>query len=160
MNSSIPQQQDNIISGARNKVIYTTGVFDLLHLGHLNILLKAKSYGTTLVVGIQGDISVYRTKGEYPILTEKERVEQLEMLPFVDETLIYYHSNQIPYYQMINPHVVVQGSDWFSSGEEREKMATYLRHKNIELVLVDRTPSISTSEIKRRIAERSKLLGQ
>lgn len=130
--------------------VYTTGVFDILHRGHINVLLEAKKLGDRLVVGIQDDESVYAAKGKYPTLSVQERVAQLESLPFVDEVIVYEGTEQISHLKKIAPQIMVQGDDWFLSGE-REAIIRHLKKHDIRLVLVPYTEEISSSEIKKRV---------
>ena len=133
-------------------IVYTTGVFDLLHRGHFNLLTKARALGSKLVVGVQEDDSIQKCKGRKPILTTEERVEQLQALPFVSEVITYRGADQIPYYKQVRPDIIVQGDDWIHSGD-RSKLIDYLRKKDIRLVLYPYTKGISSTEIKRRVAE-------
>lgn len=130
--------------------VYTTGVFDLLHRGHINILTKARELGDRLVVGVQADESATFWKGKRPVLSTQERVEQLTSLPFVDEVLVYEDVDQIPNYEKVKPDVVVQGDDWIQSGD-RTRLIQYLKEHHIRLVLFPYTQGISSTEIKRRI---------
>lgn len=134
------------------KKVYTTGVFDILHREHINVLSKARGLGDYLVVGIQEDAWVYKSKGRYPVLSTEERVEQVKALPFVDEVLVYKDVNQIPIYKKLKPHIVVQGADWIRTGD-RAKMIEYIKNNNIQLVLVPYVEGVSSSDIKRRIVE-------
>jgi glycerol-3-phosphate cytidylyltransferase len=133
-------------------VIYTTGVFDILHLGHINILREASRLGDRLIVGVQDDYSVWRSKGKRPILNMYERMEQIKALPFVYDVIMYTGTDQIPYYEMVQPNVVVQGSDWEKSGD-RTELLQYLKRKNIDLIIYPYTEKISSTEIKRRVIE-------
>lgn len=132
------------------KKVYTTGVFDIMHRGHLNILTQAAALGD-LIVGIQSDKWVEKLKGRPPVLSLEERVAQLKSLPFVSSVLVYGDPDQIPLYESIKPEIIVQGDDWLHSGD-RSKALEYLRDHNIRLVLLPRTEGISTTEIRKRIA--------
>lgn len=129
--------------------VYSTGVFDVLHKGHINVLLRASELGE-LIVGLQNDEWVTKTKG-MPILTEQERKEQLEALPFVKEVILYGDPNQVPQLEKIKPDIMVQGDDWLQSGDRLETIA-YMESHKIKLVLVPRTRGISSTEIRRRVA--------
>lgn len=132
------------------KKIYTTGVFDILHRGHLNVLLEAKKLGDHLVVGVQDDEGVFQSKGKPPTLSEFERVAQLEALPFVDEVRVYRGVDQVPHLKDVQPAMMVQGDDWPRTGE-RNGILKYLDEQGIKLVLIPYTTDISSSEIKKRV---------
>ncbi len=130
--------------------VYTTGVFDILHRGHLNILTQAAALGE-LTVGIMSDQGVESTKGTRPILSIDEREAQIRSLPFVTEVIRYTDVDQRQNYTAIKPDIVVQGDDWLFS-EDRTSAIGYLREHGIRLVLLPRTQGISTTEIRKRVA--------
>lgn len=132
--------------------VYTTGVFDILHRGHLNILTQAAALGE-LTVGIMTDQGVEDTKGARPILTLEERDAQIRSLPFVAEVIHYTDTDQRPNYAALRPDIVVQGDDWLFSAD-RSAALDFLRQNRIRLVLLPRTQGISTTEIRKRV-ERS-----
>ena len=132
-------------------IVYTSGVFDILHRGHLNVLIKARALGDRLVVGIQKDKAVFESKGCFPTLSTHERVEQMRALPFVDEVIIYHSgTDQTEALDSIKPDIMVQGDDW-PLQTDRAKVIEYLNNHNIKLVLIPYTKEISDTEIKRRI---------
>jgi len=134
-------------------VVYTSGVFDILHRGHLNILNHARTLGKKLTVGIQNDQAVFENKGYYPVLKTKERLEQMRSLPFVDEVIEYYSGvNQASILAKVKPDTMIQGDDWPLQAD-RTKVMQYLKDHGIKLVLVPYTKEISDTEIKRRIWE-------
>ena len=133
--------------------VYTTGVFDILHRGHLNILTQAAALGE-VTVGIMSDQGVECTKGARPILSLEERDAQVRSLPFVADVIHYTDPDQRDNYARIRPDIVVQGDDWpFSRGPVAA--LSFLRDNNIRLVLLPRTSGISTTEIRKRV-ERSR----
>lgn len=129
---------------------YTTGVFDILHRGHLNILTQAAALGE-LTVGIMTDHGVEATKGARPILSLEERDAQIRSLPFVSQVIHYTDPDQRNNYATLKPDIVVQGDDWLHSGD-RTTALNYLREHKIRLVLLPRTAGISTTEIRNRVA--------
>ena len=136
-------------------VVYTTGVFDLLHIGHINILKKAHGLGDELIVGVQEDNSVYEQKGETPILNCQERMLMLEALDFVNRTVGYKNTDQLEMLDSIKPNIMVQGSDWEDSSD-RTLIKKYLIDNNIKLVQFPYTDNLSTTEIKNRIYKKQK----
>ena len=130
--------------------VMTSGVFDTLHLGHINILTRAKQQGDYLIVGIQDDESTKKSKGKYPTLNFEEREKQVKALPFVDEIVKYSDVDQRELWSKIKPNIVVQGDDYVHSGD-RTNALLYLKEQNIRLMLFPRTEGISSTEIKQRI---------
>ena len=130
--------------------VYTTGVFDILHRGHLNILTQAAALGD-VTVGIMSDRGVEETKGSRPILSLEEREAQIRSLPFVDDVIHYTDVDQCANYAAIKPDIVVQGDDWLFSAD-RTSALRYFSDHGIRLVLPPRTQGISTSDIRRRVA--------
>lgn len=95
------------------KLVFTNGCFDLLHLGHIRYLKKAKSLGDFLVVGLNSDRSVKKIKGEKrPILPEKERAEILSSLWFVDYVVLFNEETPERLIKELEPDVLVKGADW------------------------------------------------
>ena len=129
--------------------IYTTGVFDILHRGHLNILTQAAALGD-LTVGIMTDKGIEGSKGKRPILTLEERDAQIRSLPWVAEVIHYSSTDQRPHYAALEPDIVVQGDDWLYSADRSDALE-FLREHQIRLVLLPRTEGISTSEIRKRV---------
>ncbi|MHB8337126.1 MAG: D-glycero-beta-D-manno-heptose 1-phosphate adenylyltransferase [Ignavibacteriaceae bacterium] len=95
------------------KVVFTNGVFDLIHAGHVDYLIKAKSLGDILIVGMNSDASVKRIKGNSrPILAEKERAFIISNLKPVDFVTIFEEDTPANLIQNIIPDVLVKGADW------------------------------------------------
>ena len=94
-------------------VVFTNGVFDILHKGHFELLKQARSLGTKLVVGINSDTSVKRLKGNSrPINNEKTRIEQLEALPWVDEVFVFNDDTPYNLIKKLKPALIVKGGDY------------------------------------------------
>ena len=97
----------------KRKVIFTNGVFDILHTGHIELLRFAKSLGEKLVVAINSDASVKRLKGEdRPINNQEDRKRVLEALYFVDEVIIFDEDGPSNLVDTILPNVLVKGGEW------------------------------------------------
>ena len=93
--------------------VFTNGVFDLLHIGHLRYLQEARGLGDALLVGVNSDRSVRLLKGPgRPITAEQERAEILAALTCVDGVVIFDEETPRDLIQAIQPDVLVKGSDW------------------------------------------------
>jgi D-beta-D-heptose 7-phosphate kinase/D-beta-D-heptose 1-phosphate adenosyltransferase len=98
---------------ANQKVVFTNGVFDLLHPGHVRYLREARALGDLLIVGVNADESVRRNKGEgRPITPELERAELLAALACVDAVTIFGEDTPAEVIRAIQPDVLVKGADW------------------------------------------------
>jgi rfaE bifunctional protein nucleotidyltransferase chain/domain len=94
-------------------VVFTNGCFDLLHVGHIRYLVRAKSEGDILVVGLNSDRSVRGLKGpDRPIQREDDRAEILSALRFVDYVVIFDEPTPIGLITALKPDVLVKGEDW------------------------------------------------
>jgi rfaE bifunctional protein nucleotidyltransferase chain/domain len=94
-------------------VVFTNGVFDLLHPGHVRYLEVARSLGDVLIVGLNGDASVRRNKGpERPITPQAERAEVLLALTAVEAVVIFDEDTPAEIIAAIQPDVLVKGADW------------------------------------------------
>jgi rfaE bifunctional protein nucleotidyltransferase chain/domain len=94
-------------------IVFTNGVFDLLHVGHLRYLQQARELGDALIVGLNSDRSVREIKGpDRPITAEAERAEILEALTCVDGVAIFDDATPYDLIQTLQPDVLVKGADW------------------------------------------------
>jgi D-beta-D-heptose 7-phosphate kinase/D-beta-D-heptose 1-phosphate adenosyltransferase len=94
-------------------MVFTNGVFDLLHVGHLRYLQQARGLGDALIVGLNSDRSVRAIKGpDRPITSEAERAEVLEALDCVDGVVIFDEATPHDLIAAIQPDILVKGADW------------------------------------------------
>ena len=95
------------------KVVFTNGVFDILHRGHVEYLLKAKSMGDILIVGMNTDASVKRIKGDLrPIVNENDRAFILSQLGCVDAVCLFDEDTPLNLISAIVPDILVKGADY------------------------------------------------
>jgi rfaE bifunctional protein nucleotidyltransferase chain/domain len=95
------------------RVVFTNGVFDLLHPGHVRYLQQARSLGDMLIVGLNADASVRRNKGpDRPITPQDERAEVLGALECVDAVVIFEEDTPAEIVRLVQPDVLVKGADW------------------------------------------------
>ena len=99
--------------GVRGRVVFTNGVFDLLHPGHVDVLAQARALGDALVVGLNSDMSVRRLKGqERPVRTEAERAYVLAALRDVDAVVVFSEDTPQDLIRHLRPDVLVKGGDY------------------------------------------------
>jgi len=95
------------------RIVFTNGVFDILHRGHIELLEKAKSWGDVLVVGINSDSSTKRLKGPHrPIISQKDRARVLGALRPVDFVCVFTEDTPLNLIKALCPHVLVKGSEY------------------------------------------------
>ena len=98
---------------ATKKLIFTNGVFDILHRGHVSYLLEARNLGDALIIGVNADASVRRLKGENrPIQSETDRAHILASLKCADAIVIFDEDTPLELITHVLPDVLVKGSDW------------------------------------------------
>ena len=103
----------NKLKSEGKKIVFTNGCFDVLHAGHVDYLMKAKSFGDVLVVGLNSDVSVRSIKGEKrPIVPENERAFILSNLKSVDYVALFDEDTPEELIKSITPDVLVKGADW------------------------------------------------
>ena len=122
------------------KRVITFGTFDLFHIGHLNILERAKNQGDYLIVGVSSDQLNFSKKQKYPICSEENRLNNLSTLRFVDEVFVE-DSLELKgeYIEKYEADVLVMGDDWVGKFDEYKRVC--------DVVYLDRTPSISTTKL-------------
>lgn len=94
-------------------VVFTNGVFDLLHPGHVRYLQRARALGDALIIGLNADVSVRRYKGpDRPINPEAERAEVLAALACVDAVVVFSEDTPAEIIRLVQPDILVKGADW------------------------------------------------
>jgi rfaE bifunctional protein nucleotidyltransferase chain/domain len=95
------------------KVVFTNGVFDLLHIGHITYLAKASELGDKLVIGLNSDISVKRIKGDdRPVNDQNSRAALLAALFFVDGIVLFEENTPLNLITSLMPNILVKGADY------------------------------------------------
>jgi D-beta-D-heptose 7-phosphate kinase/D-beta-D-heptose 1-phosphate adenosyltransferase len=134
-----------------HRIVFTNGVFDILHPGHLRYLQHARSLGDALIVGLNADASVRRNKGaERPINPQEERAEILEALECVDAVVLFEEDTPDRIIKAIQPDILVKGADW---GEHAIVGRDTVEARGGRVVRVSIEQGFSTTEIIRKIRE-------
>ena len=127
------------------KIIFSNGCFDLLHIGHNDLLAKARSLGDVLIVGLNSDVSIKALKGDKrPIQNQKVRFNNLLKLNSVDLIIIFEEETPLKLIKKIQPNIIVKGQDY--------KLKHVVGYNTIkgwggEVVLVPLTKGYSTTSI-------------
>ena len=132
------------------KLGYTQGVYDMFHIGHLNIINKAKEQCDYLIVGVNSDELVKTYKNKTPIINEAERLEIIQNLKAVDRAIIVNTLNKREIWNKIHFEAIFIGDDWKGNKrwEETEKIMNTIGAK---LIYLPYTKGISTSSLTETI---------
>ena len=145
-----------LAAGARadgRRVVFTNGVFDLLHPGHVDVLTEARRQGDALVVGLNADDSVRRLKGpERPVRSEAERAYVLAALEVVDAVVVFGEDTPLALVRRLEPDVIVKGGDY---SEATVVGAREVRARGGDVVIVPLTPGQSTTSIIEKLRGRT-----
>lgn len=133
------------------KIGYTTGVFDMFHIGHLNLLRRAKEQCETLIVGVTTDELCYKRKKKYPIINEYERMAIIDAISYVDKVIPQKDMNKERVIKEIGADVVFVGSDWKGT-ETWNKYEEEFAKEGCEIVYLEYTKGISSTLLRDKIA--------
>jgi glycerol-3-phosphate cytidylyltransferase len=129
------------------RIGYTTGVFDLFHIGHLNLLKNAKSYCYYLIVGVTTDELVKDIKGKGPVIPFKERFAIVENLKCVDRVEVQSEIDEIGDYYKYSFDLIFKGSDWENS-EKWMSLKKKFQGMGVDVMFFPYTKSISSTKLR------------
>lgn len=132
------------------KIGYTTGVYDMFHVGHLNILRRAKEQCEYLIVGVSTDDLCQKRKNKKPIICEKDRMAIVESIRYVDKVIPQKDMNKLEVIKKYKVNVVFVGSDWKGTpswGLYEKEFA----EAGCDVVYLDHTDGISSSILRERL---------
>lgn len=135
------------------KIGYTTGVFDMFHIGHLNVIKNAKKYCNHLIVGVTTDEISLNKKGKLPIIPYNERCEIVRAIKYVDEVvpqLGYDIEAKIEAWKKLKFDVMFVGSDWQGTDKWNE-IEKKLKEYNVDVVYLPHTDGISSTQLRKKI---------
>lgn len=124
---------------------YTTGVFDLFHVGHLNLLKNAKSLCDKLVVGVSTD-ELVKYKGKRPFIPFEDRLEIVRSIRYVDAAVPQYDMDKLAACKKLGASVLFVGDDWYGT-EKWEKYEGELKAEGIQVVYFPYTKGVSSTKI-------------
>ena len=134
------------------KVGYTSGVYDMFHIGHLNLLKKAKEQCDYLIVAVSTDELVQKEKNKTPIIPFEERVTIVESIKYVDKVVPQIDKNKFGAWQKYKFNVMFVGDDWkgkklFAEAEKK------LSEVNVDVVYFPYTKHISSTSLREKICK-------
>ncbi|MEZ2584202.1 adenylyltransferase/cytidyltransferase family protein [Kluyvera intermedia] len=122
------------------RTVITFGTFDVFHVGHLNILRRAKSLGDRLVVGVSSDALNFKKKERYPVYAQHDRLSIIQGIRYVDDVFLEESLEQkAEYIKRYSADVLVMGDDWKGRFDSLSSLAN--------VVYLERTPSVSTTSV-------------
>ena len=132
------------------KVGYTTGVYDMFHIGHLNILCRAKEQCETLIVGVTTDELCYKRKQKYPIINEQERMAIVEAIRYVDKVVPQVDMEKVRSVKELGADVVFVGSDWKGTDAWNQYEKEFAK-VGCTVVYLDHTDGISSTILRAKL---------
>ena len=129
------------------KLGYTTGVFDLFHVGHLNILKKAKEYCEELVVGVSTDELVWNYKNKVPVIPYEERVAIVSAIKYVDKVVPQPNKDKMSAWNKYHFKKMFVGSDWQGTSVW-QKFEEQFSEVGVEIVYLPHTEGISSTILR------------
>ena len=121
-------------------VVITFGTFDLLHIGHINMLKNCKRYGDKLIVGVSSDKLNYKKKNRYPIFKQEDRIEIIKNIKCVDEVFLEESLEEKENYIRIHKaDIFIIGDDWKGKFDNMNSIC--------KVIYLNRTENISTTDI-------------
>lgn len=134
------------------QIVATFGVWDLLHIGHLNILKRAKRLGDKLIVGVASDEITAIHKGRIPVIPLEQRMRIVEAIRCVDVTIPYFDLDFTNALGGLDIDILVVGEDW-GDLKEHSRIKEYMRKKG-RIIVMPYTKDISSAEIRKRFFNR------
>lgn len=135
---------------------YTAGVYDLFHIGHLNLLKSAKGMCDKLVVGVTVD-ELVKYKGKEAVIPFEERIEIVRACRYVDVAVPQYDMDKLKMCKKLGASILFVGDDWYNT-EKWKKYEEELNAEGIKIVYFPYTRSISSTKIAEEILKKDKLM--
>lgn len=129
---------------------YTAGVFDLFHIGHLNLLRNAKGLCDRLIVGVSTD-ELVKYKGKTPVIPFEDRIEIVRNLRCVDAVVAQENMDKLQMCKKLKANVMFVGDDWYQSDRWQEYEQEFSR-EGIKIVYFPYTKNISSTQISKALS--------
>lgn len=130
------------------KIVFTNGCFDILHIGHLSLLEKAKTFGDILIVGLNSDNSIRKIKGPLrPIIPDHERIQLISALHYPDYVIIFHEDDPCNVISKIKPDIHVKGGDYNPEDFEKMPEAKIIKEYGGEIKIIKILEGFSTTNI-------------
>jgi len=131
----------------RGVVGYAPGIFDMFHVGHLNILRRAWLQCHHLVAGVVSDEAARQVKGRWPVVPEEERLAVVDAMRFVDRAILEWTSDRLAIWEALRFDVLYKGDDWKGSAAGLEQERQFAR-VGVDVVYLPYTSHTSTTRLR------------
>jgi glycerol-3-phosphate cytidylyltransferase len=133
---------------------YVPGAWDMFHIGHLNILLRARQHCDELVVGVVTDEALVKAKGAAPLVPLQERMEIVSSMDIVDSVVVDHSSNKLYVWNTVHFDVLFKGDDWLGT-PKGDKLVTDMASVGVEVHFFPYTRHTSSTRLRALIADRA-----
>jgi len=132
---------------------YVPGAWDMFHIGHLNILLRAREQCDRLIVGVVTDEALFQAKSKYPIVPLAERMEVIGQLDIVDQVTTDFSSNKLEVWSRVNFDVLFKGDDWRGTAKG-DKLEADMASVGVRVSYFPYTAHTSSTMLRSILADR------
>ena len=132
---------------------YTTGVYDMFHIGHLNLLRRAKEQCDYLIVGVSTDELVIHDKNKKPIIPFEERCAIVEAIKYVDKVVPQFNKDKFSAWKKYNFNKMFVGSDWKGT-PQWDSFEKQFSPVGVEIVYLDYTQGISSTLLRSKMRDK------
>ena len=132
----------------RSIIGYTSGVFDLFHIGHVNILRQSKALCDKLIVGVSTDELVYKYKNKYPVIPEKERLKIIKSIKFVNHAIYQDSMDKFINFKKLDFDIMFVGDDWYNN-TKWNKLELKFNKLGVKIIYFPYTKSTSSTKINK-----------
>ena len=131
------------------KIGYTQGVYDMFHVGHLNLINRAKEHCEYLIVGVNSDEQVHRYKNKYPVISQEDRAQIVRNIKAVDDCIIVETLDKLEVWKDVKFDAIFIGDDW--KGNPRWlQTEEQLRPYGVDVIYLPYTPNISSTILREK----------
>ena len=150
LNPTVPALR-SVDSDAKQLRGYVPGAWDLFHIGHLNILRRARQHCGHLIVGVTSDEAVFEMKGKYPIIPLEERMEIVGAVGIVDEVVADFSPNKLEAWERVHFDILFKGDDWRGTAKGN-KLEEEMASVAVQVFYFPYTQQTSSTELRRVLA--------
>jgi len=129
------------------RIGYAPGIYDLFHIGHLNIFREARQFCDHLIVGVLSDEMAQRTKGIVPVIPLEERLDIVSAIRFVDEAVVEDVPHKLEMWERLKFDVIIKGDDWRGT-DKGDKLESDFAKVGVDVAYLPYTPRTSSTVLR------------